>query len=167
MSDIRPRACPIAGTLDLVGERWSLLVLREVFLGIRRYADIRANTGAPRDVLTKRLRSLEAAGILERRQYQDRPPRFDYHLTAAGQALEPVLIGLREWGLRHLQDPPPAPRFLHTCGADVRTRIVCSQCGEPLEGAGLVTVLEEEPGSGPQGARHTPGPRPEPPQRLS
>ncbi|MFE1930524.1 winged helix-turn-helix transcriptional regulator [Streptomyces sp. NPDC059474] len=143
MTDVQPRACPIAGTLDLVGERWSLLVLREAFLGVRRYADIRANTGAPRDVLTKRLRSLEAAGILERRRYQDRPPRFAYHLTAAGQALEPVLIGLREWGIRHLQDPPPTPRFLHTCGADVETRVVCAACGEPLEGGGLVTVLEE------------------------
>ena len=143
MTDVQPRACPIAGTLDLVGERWSLLVMREVFMGVRRYADIRANIGAPRDVLTKRLRSLEAAEILERRPYQDRPPRSEYHLTAAGQALEPVLIGLREWGIRHLRNPPPAPRFLHTCGADVRTRIVCAECGEPLEGGGLVTVPRE------------------------
>ncbi|MET8411587.1 helix-turn-helix domain-containing protein [Streptomyces sp. NPDC005195] len=131
---MRPRACPTAGTLDLVGERWSLVVLREVCVGIRRYAGIRANTGAPGDVLTKRLRSLEAAGILERRQYQDRPPRFEYHLTGAGQALEPVLIGLRDRGLRHLRDPPPAPRFLHTRGADVETRVVRAQCGEPLGG---------------------------------
>ena len=140
MNDTQPRACPIAGTLDLVGERWSLLVLREVFLGVRRFADIRANTGAPRDVLTRRLRSLESAGILERRPYQDRPPRFEYHLTPTGRDLEPVLIGLREWGIRHLPDPPPTPRFRHTCGADVRTRIVCAACGEPLEGSDLVTV---------------------------
>jgi DNA-binding HxlR family transcriptional regulator len=148
MTDVQPRACPIAGTLDLIGERWSILVLREVFMGVRRYAGIQANTGAPRDVLTKRLRSLEAAGVLERHRYQDHPARFEYHLTGAGRALEPVLIGLREWGLRHLQDPPPAPRFLHTCGADVQTRVVCAECGEPLEGGGLVTVLEdrEQPG---------------------
>ncbi|MFF4243430.1 winged helix-turn-helix transcriptional regulator [Streptomyces sp. NPDC001822] len=142
MPEARPRACPITETLDLVGERWSLLVLREVFMGVRRYAGIHANTGAPRDVLTKRLRSLEASGILERRRYQDRPPRFEYHLTSAGQALEPVLIGLREWGLRYLENPPPAPRFLHTCGADVETRVVCAECGDPLEGGGLVTVLD-------------------------
>jgi DNA-binding HxlR family transcriptional regulator len=143
MNDAQPRACPIAGTLDLVGERWSLLVLREVFLGVRRFADIRANTGAPRDVLTRRLRSLESAGILERRPYQDRPPRFEYRLTPTGRDLEPVLIGLREWGIRHLPDPPPTPRFRHTCGADVETRIVCAACGEPLEGSGLVTVHED------------------------
>ncbi|WP_329042697.1 helix-turn-helix transcriptional regulator [Streptomyces sp. NBC_00178] len=142
MTEVQPRACPIAGTLDLVGERWSLLVLREVFMGVRRYAGIHANTGAPRDVLTKRLRSLEAAGILERRRYQDRPPRFEYHMTPAGQDLEPVLIGLRGWGLRHLENPPPAPRFLHTCGADVETRVVCAGCGDPLEGGGLVTVTD-------------------------
>ena len=145
MPSNQPRACPIARTLDLVGERWSILVLREAFLGVRRFADIAANTGAPRDVLTKRLRSLEAAGILERRAYHDRPPRFEYHLTPAGKDLEPVLIGLREWGTRHLADPPPTPRFLHTCGADVETRVVCAACGEPLSGAGLVTV-HEEPG---------------------
>jgi len=143
MTDVQPRACPIAGTLDVVGERWSLLVLREVFLGVRRYAGILANTGAPRDVLTKRLRSLEAAGILERHRYQDRPPRFEYHLTPAGRALEPVLVGLREWGLRHLKDPPAAPPFLHTCGPDSATRVVCAQCGEPL--VGLSVDPDEEP----------------------
>lgn len=145
MPDTQPRACPIAETLDLVGERWSLLVLREVFMGVRRFADIQANTGAPRDVLTKRLRSLEAGGVLERHRYLERPPRFEYRLTPAGQALEPVLISLREWGLRYLPDPPPAPRFIHTCGADVVTRVVCAECGQPLEGGGLVTVLEETP----------------------
>ncbi|MDD1058868.1 helix-turn-helix transcriptional regulator [Streptomyces cocklensis] len=156
MSDIQPRACPIADTLDLVGERWSLLVLREVFMGVRRFADIQANTGAPRDVLTKRLRSLEAGGALERHRYLERPPRFEYHLTPAGQALEPVLIGLREWGLRYLPDPPPAPRFLHTCGADVVTRVVCDACGEPLEGGGLVTVREDGvTGTPPPAARVT------------
>ncbi|WUH91730.1 helix-turn-helix transcriptional regulator [Streptomyces sp. NBC_00433] len=143
MPETKPRACPIAESLDLVGERWALLVLREVFMGVRRFADIQANTGAPRDVLTKRLRSLEAGGVLERRPYLERPPRSEYHLTPAGQALEPVLIGLREWGMRYLPDPPPAPRFIHTCGADVVTRVVCGECGEPLEGGGLVTVLEE------------------------
>jgi DNA-binding HxlR family transcriptional regulator len=140
-----PRECPIADTLELVGERWSLLVMRELFLGVHRFADIAANTGAPRDVLTRRLRALEAVGLLERRQYQDRPARFEYHPTESGRDLEPVLIGLREWGNRHLPEPPPSPRFLHRCGADVETRVVCASCGEPLEGAGLVTLLEEEP----------------------
>ncbi|MBY8879663.1 winged helix-turn-helix transcriptional regulator [Actinacidiphila acidipaludis] len=141
MTDVRPRACPIAGSLDVIGERWSLLVLRELFLGVRRYAGILANTGAPRDVLTKRLRSLEAAGVLERRRYQDRPPRFEYHLTPAGRELEPVLVGLREWGLRHLEDAP-APPSLHTCGPDSGTRVVCAGCGEPLDG--LAAASEEE-----------------------
>lgn len=137
----QPRSCPIAETLDLVGERWSLLVLREMFMGVHRFADIAANTGAPLDVLTKRLRSLESAGILQRRMYQQRPARFEYHLTPAGRDLEPVLVGLQEWGLRHLPEPPPAPRILHTCGSEVETMIVCAACGEPL--AGRLAVDEE------------------------
>lgn len=127
-----PRRCPITDTLELVGERWSLLVLREVFLGMHRFAEIVANIGAPRDVLTKRLRTLEAAGVLERRLYQQRPERFEYHLTEAGRDLEPVLVGLREWGVRHLADPPAAHEFLHTCGHEALAAIVCAHCGEQL-----------------------------------
>lgn len=127
-----PRRCPITDTLVLVGERWSLLVLREVFLGVHRFAEIAANIGAPRDVLTKRLRSLEAAGVLERRPYQQRPERFEYHLTDAGRDLEPVLVSLREWGIRHLADSPSSPEFLHTCGHETLAATVCTHCGGPL-----------------------------------
>ena len=134
-----PRRCPITDTLELVGERWSLLILREAFLGVHRFAEIAANIGAPRDVLTKRLRSLEAAGVLERRAYQQRPERFEYHLTAAGRDLEPVLIGLREWGRRHLADPPPSPTMPHECGHDVPTAVVCADCGAALPALIAVT----------------------------
>lgn len=134
-----PRRCPITDTLELVGERWSLLILRETFLGVHRFAEIAANIGAPRDVLTKRLRSLEAAGVLERRPYQRRPERFEYHPTAAGRDLEPVLIGLREWGRRHLTDPPPSPTMPHECGHDVPAAVVCADCGEPLPALIAVT----------------------------
>jgi DNA-binding HxlR family transcriptional regulator len=127
-----PRRCPITDTLELVGERWSLLILREVFLGAHRFAEIAANIGAPRDVLTRRLRSLEAAGVLQRQPYQQRPERFEYHLTESGRDLEPVLIGLREWGRRHLADPPPSPIMAHECGHAVPTAVVCVDCGDPL-----------------------------------
>jgi len=132
MASTTPRRCPITDALELVGERWSLLILREVFLGAHRFAQIAANIGAPRDVLTRRLRSLEAAGVLERRPYQQRPERFEYHLTASGRDLEPVLIGLREWGRRHLPDPPPSPEMAHECGHDVPTAVVCADCGDAL-----------------------------------
>jgi DNA-binding HxlR family transcriptional regulator len=96
-----PRVCPIADALEVVGERWSLLVLRELGFGVHRFKDIQVNTGAPRETLALRLRKLEEAGVIERRRYCDHPPRDEYVLTAAGRDLTPVLTALREWGERH------------------------------------------------------------------
>ena len=98
----RPRVCSIADALEVVGERWSLLVLREISFGVHRFTDIQVNTGAPRETLALRLRKLEEAGVIERRQYSDRPPRDEYLLTPAGRELTPVLTALREWGERHV-----------------------------------------------------------------
>ncbi len=107
--------CGIADALELIGERWSLLVLRELALGATRFNDIRHNTGAPRETLTARLRALEDAGVIARRQYSAHPPRDEYLLTGAGQALVPVLRSLRKWGeqyatplLRDQRQPPLA-----------------------------------------------------------
>jgi DNA-binding HxlR family transcriptional regulator len=140
-----PRRCTIADTLELVGDRWSLLVLREVLLGVHRFADIAANTGAPRDVLTKRLRSLEAADVLQRRPYQQRPERFEYHPTQAGRELESILVGLREWGNRHLAGPPVPPRSPHSCEHEVLTAVVCAHCGTLLP---TLIAGEHAPGRG-------------------
>ena len=107
----RPRVCSIADALDVVGERWSLLVLRELGFGVRRFSDILINTGAPRETLALRLRTLEEHGIIERRRYQEHPPRDEYHLTEAGEELLPVLGALRAWGARHVtpaRRPGPA-----------------------------------------------------------
>lgn len=108
-----PRVCSIADALELVGERWSLLVLRELGFGVHRFKDIQVNTGAPRETLAVRLRKLEEAGVIERRRYCDHPPRDEYVLTAVGQDLTPVLTALREWGERHATPVPhDAPRTL-------------------------------------------------------
>ncbi|MFJ4921012.1 winged helix-turn-helix transcriptional regulator [Streptomyces sp. NPDC088725] len=96
-----PRDCPIADALEVVGKRWSLLVVRELAFGVHRFKDIQANTGAPRETLALRLRELEEAGIIERRQYSDRPPRDEYLVTDTGRDLFPVLTELRVWGERH------------------------------------------------------------------
>jgi DNA-binding HxlR family transcriptional regulator len=93
-----PRVCGIADALGVVGDRWALLVLREISFGVYRFNDIRTNTGAPRDSLATRLRELEDSGLITRRRYSDHPPRDEYHLTAAGRALAPVLRALRKWG---------------------------------------------------------------------
>ena len=136
-----PRVCSIARSLAVVGERWTLLALREVFLGVHRFDRIQRRTGAPRDILSARLRKLVDAGVLERRQYQDRPPRFEYHLTQAGRELQPVLVGLRQWGDRHLSgsEPPPAV-FRHTCGSTTPVGLVCPDCGEAIEPGDLSLV---------------------------
>ena len=95
------RGCPIAAALDIVGDRWSLLVLRDLSRGIHRFNDIQARTGAPRDRLAARLRALEDAGVVERHQYSERPPRDEYVLTDAGRAIAPVLRELEIWGENH------------------------------------------------------------------
>jgi DNA-binding HxlR family transcriptional regulator len=98
-----PRICGIADALDLIGDRWSLLVLREINLGIRRFNEIRINTGAPRETLSARLRKLEDGGVITRRPYSEHPPREEYLLTKAGEALAPVLGSLRRWGETYAQ----------------------------------------------------------------
>lgn len=106
------RSCPIANTLEVVGDKWSLLVLRELSLGVRRFNDIQRQIGAPRDRVADRLRNLEQSGLLERRRYSAHPPRFEYWLTEAGRELVPVLDSLRIWGERHRPAAGPAPAVL-------------------------------------------------------
>jgi DNA-binding HxlR family transcriptional regulator len=130
----QPRACSIARTLDVVGEKWALLAVREVFLGNRTFDEMARRTGAPRDTLAARLRTLAGAGILERRQYCERPARFEYHLTAAGRDLYPVIVTLMRWGDQYLAGDDGPPLVLrHRCGHPVQAQVVCQACGEPLE----------------------------------
>ena len=125
--------CSVARSLDVVGEKWALLAIREVFLGNRRFDEMVRRTGAPRDTLAARLRTLVEAEILERREYSAHPARYEYFLTEAGKDLYPVIVTLREWGDRHLsgiQGPPTM--FEHNCGHALRSRLVCETCGEPV-----------------------------------
>jgi DNA-binding HxlR family transcriptional regulator len=143
----QPRACSIARTLDVVGEKWALLAVREVFLGNRTFDEIVRRTGAPRDTLAARLRTLVGAGILERRQYTAHPARFEYRLTAAGRDLYPVIVTLMRWGDQYLAGGDGPPLVLqHRCGHRVRAQVVCQACGEPLE-ARDVTPLVSGPAS--------------------
>jgi DNA-binding HxlR family transcriptional regulator len=106
--DLPGRPCSIARALDVIGEKWALLAIREISFGNRRFNEIARNTGAPRDRLAARLHSLVEAGILERREYQSTPPRAEYHLTAAGRDLAAVFHALVAWGDRWVSDEPPA-----------------------------------------------------------
>jgi len=95
---IAPRVCAIADALELVGERYSLLIVRELSRGVTHFNEIRDNIGSPRETLAHRLRKLEEVGVITRRQYSEHPPRDEYLLTDAGRALDPVLASLRSWG---------------------------------------------------------------------
>ena len=97
----------MAAALNLIGEKWALLAVREIAFGNRRFDAIAKNTGAPRDRLAARLRTLEAAGVVERRLYSEHPPRYEYELTQAGQELRAVLTVLRAWGDKWAVDSPP------------------------------------------------------------
>ena len=129
------RPCSAAAALALVGDRWALLAVREVMFGNHRFSEIARNTAAPRDRLAARLKTLVAAGILERRQYQSSPRRHDYHLTAAGRDLVPVLHALRAWGDKWAVDTPPLRVEHH--GHPVLTRVICATCAERVRGEDL------------------------------
>ena len=127
----------MAAALNVLGEKWALLVIRELAYNVHRFDSIAKNTGAPRDILTSRLRRLEAAGVVEKRQYHDRPVRFEYHLTEAGNELRPVLLSLAQWGKRWAAEPTVA--FRHSCGEDLELQHICAACGEEVTGFDLHT----------------------------
>ena len=133
MSPATPRTCSVARTLDVVGEKWSLLVLREVFLGVHRFDEIARNTGAPRDVLAARLKTLVDAGVLRRVPYSEHPPRAEYHATDSGRDLRPVILVLMAWGDRYLagEDGPPLT-LQHSCGEAFHAEVVCAACHQPV-----------------------------------
>jgi DNA-binding HxlR family transcriptional regulator len=130
--------CSVAGTLAVVGEKWSLLVLREAFLGVRRFADFQRILGAPRAVLTDRLGTLVEQGILARVPYrpEGERQRHEYRLTAKGLDLYPTLVALMQWGDRYLAGEGDAPLELRhrDCGEPVRLALVC-EAGHHLNSA--------------------------------
>ena len=120
-------ACPMALTAELLGDKWSLLILREAFYGVQRYDDMRRDLGAPRAMLTDRLAKLTAKGLLQRYPYQEDGDRVRhaYRLAPAGRDLTKLLIAMAEWGEAHLtHTPAPARAVDKTCGADVRLALL-------------------------------------------
>lgn len=139
------RPCTIAAALDLIGEKWSLLALRELGYGVNRFNRIAVFTGAPRDILADRLRKLEASGLVDKRPYSEHPPRYEYHLTQAGRELFPVTISLLTWGEKWAVDAP-AVVFRHTCGKQVLIDLECRHCGDPVTRESLTPVKAAAPG---------------------
>ena len=138
--------CSIARTLGILGDRWTLLVIREAFAGVRRFDDFRKHLDIARNVLTDRLQRLVDAGVLAQHAYQDNPPRSEYRLTEAGRDLQSIMIDLMQWGDRWLAGGKGPPLQLeHTgCGHVTTAKLVCGHCGDALDARN--TRLREGPG---------------------
>ena len=153
-SDYSGQNCSIAATLELIGERWTLLIVRDAFLGVRRFDDFQSRLGIARNVLQSRLSRLVDEGVLRRVEYQERPQRFEYRLTSKGVDLWPVLVALMKWGDRHaFPDGPPVVLRHKGCGGELDDHRVCTKCGNPLE----ANEVEPELGPGAVPGQDAPG----------
>jgi DNA-binding HxlR family transcriptional regulator len=133
-TDFSAMDCSIARTLDVVGEPWTLLIIRDTYYGIHRFEDLQAHLGIARNILADRLGKLVARGVLVKRRYQRRPERFEYRLTEAGRDLLPVILAMMRWGDRWTAEGPPPVLLQHrTCGQEITPIMTCSACGEELQ----------------------------------
>jgi len=136
--------CSVAQCLEVVGEWWSMLIVRDSFLGVTRFEDFQRRLGISRNILQQRLSTLVEAGVLVRVPYSEHPPRVDYRLTDKGRDLWPVLTAMRQWGDRYAAPDGPPIEVTHLgCGATAPAVLVCGACGEPV---------------GPRDVRAAPGP---------
>jgi DNA-binding HxlR family transcriptional regulator len=125
--------CSVAQCLEVVGEWWTLLIVRDVFLGVSRFDDFQQRLGISRNVLNQRLNHLVDTGVLTKVPYSEHPLRYDYRLTDKGRDLWPVLNAMRQWGDAHAAPQGPPLQLTHTgCGHVADARLVCSSCGEPM-----------------------------------
>ncbi len=137
--------CSVAQCLEVVGEWWSMLIVRDVFMGVNRFDDFQERLGISRNILNQRLHHLVEAGVLTKVLYSEHPPRYEYRLTEKGRDLWPVLTALRQWGDKHAAPDGPPLQVVHkSCGHVAEATMVCSACGEALE----PRDVRAEPGPG-------------------
>jgi DNA-binding HxlR family transcriptional regulator len=150
--------CSVAQTLEVVGEWWTLLIVRDLLLGVTRFDALQERLGIARNVLTDRLRTLVDAGVVERHRYQDNPERFDYRLTDKGRDLWLVVTAMREWGDRWAAPGGPPIEMEHrSCGHVASVVPTCSACGEVLQRGDLRMVPGPGGGGGSLLVRHEHG----------
>jgi DNA-binding HxlR family transcriptional regulator len=136
--------CPVARAETAVGDRWTVLILRELFMRMHRFEEIQGQTGATPQMIAARLKRLEADGLVKRRIYSKRPRRHEYHLTEKGEAFYPVFLALRAWGETWCKSPKEgrAVNYTHlACGRPAGLGPVCESCGKPLRRENLVAEL--------------------------
>jgi DNA-binding HxlR family transcriptional regulator len=151
--------CSIAQSLEIVGEWWTLLILRDCFLGVRRFDDFVDRLGIARNVLASRLETLIEAGVLDRRPYDEARGRYDYVLTKKGRALWPVMTALRQWGDEWILGAGNEPILLEhrSCGHDTTAQMICNVCGEHLDARSV--RAKPGPGAPPDAAATSERPR--------
>jgi DNA-binding HxlR family transcriptional regulator len=133
--------CSVARTVDVIGEWWTPLIVRDAFYGLRRFEDFQRSLGIARNVLSRRLDRLVTAGIMERQRYEERPPRDEYLLTEKGRDLFPIIASLMAWGDRwNAGEAGPPLLLVHTCGMAGTLRATCDQCGKPMSLANIQPV---------------------------
>jgi len=148
-------ACSIARALEVIGDPWTILVLRDAFRGIRRFDELRRDLGIAKPVLADRLKRLVDAGVLRREQYNEHPPRYEYRLTPKGRDLSPALVALMRWGDAYLSaDGPPVVLVHEPCGHELEQSFVCHTCDQEF----TPTDIASRPGPGSQ--RRSPPPHP-------
>jgi DNA-binding HxlR family transcriptional regulator len=130
-SDLGEERCSVARSVAVIGDRWTLMLLRDCFLGVRRFEDFERRLGISRSIVAERLKRLTAAGVLRREAYQQRPVRYEYRLTDKGLALHPVLMAIVHWGDAFYAGPegPPLIYRHKACGCDFAPSLTCSACG--------------------------------------
>jgi DNA-binding HxlR family transcriptional regulator len=137
--------CSVAQCLEVVGEWWSMLIIRDAFLGVSRFDDLQRRLGISRNILQQRLARLVEADVLQKVAYSQHPERFDYKLTEKGRDLWPVLTAMRQWGDRYAAPAGPPLQLRHqACGEIAQCVLVCDQCGEPI-GPRDVSVVTSRP----------------------
>ncbi|MBT2227509.1 helix-turn-helix transcriptional regulator [Nonomuraea sp. NEAU-A123] len=142
--------CSIAQAVGVVAEPWTPLILRDLFLGVRRFDDLAEDLGISRNLLTRRLEHLVAAGVVERRPYQERPVRFEYVLTEAGRDIVPALFTLMAWGDRWATPPGGPPALLvHSCGEQFTPVVTCPHCGGEADADSVLAVRGPGAAQGP------------------
>lgn len=133
-ADYSKQNCAIAATLDIVGEPWTLLIIRDAFKGVARFEQWQESLGMARNVLAARLKHLVAHGVFEMQAYCERPKRYEYVLTAKGHALRPLIVHMMDWGTQYVyNNSTPSVTLIHTCGHAFKPVVHCAHCAQAMQ----------------------------------
>ncbi len=144
-ADLAENSCSVARAIEIFGDAWMLMILRETFLGNRRFDDLQRQTGASPHSLSQRLKRLERIGVLRRESYSEHPPRHEYRLTAMGRDIWPVIVSMKAWGDKWLGEGPPSIEIRHKgCDHVVMPEMACPACHAPMTAQDAQAIISPE-----------------------